>query len=391
MLSEAFSSWVSLHLRSSRCQSRFSLCGAVAAKVGIADESVRGNGDWRSPNCSLSHQIQRLLSGFRSPPRSFFPPGERASCSACLPLRRCKNNNNRRSIHCCTSMLWMRERSSCSQLKNKKIRADCAPPCHMISRVRWRLSSQVMRGMQVVAHYMDLEDELAQSPPAFPGFGALALGWKPVLRFFPLEWERCYSGNERITVVLGLLYEALPRCDPVVPSHCCWGTVVIEIAGIAHRFCRRVGDGLSLPSAFSRVGAPAKRVSLGPAWAGSGYVSRVFLGDDTCLRTAISIGDFGWGSLSAHGPGSIRVGPSGEERHSPQCTVPVPSQCKPCHVRCSSAQQSPAGTHLSFFRRFHSMCFYASWSLHHPPVTSRPSIGLTTHVIQNVVTLGAFP
>ncbi len=72
MSSEAFSSWVSLHLRSLRCPSRFRLCGAVAALVGIAVGSGGGNEDGRSPIFSLSHQIQRPLSGFGSLPHGFF-------------------------------------------------------------------------------------------------------------------------------------------------------------------------------------------------------------------------------------------------------------------------------------------------------------------------------
>ncbi len=55
MLSEAFSSWASLHLRSSQCWSRFCQCGAVAALVGITDGSGEGNEDGRSPIFSLSH------------------------------------------------------------------------------------------------------------------------------------------------------------------------------------------------------------------------------------------------------------------------------------------------------------------------------------------------
>ncbi len=43
------------------------------------------------------------------------------------------------------------------------------------------------------------------------------------------------------------------------------------------------------------------------------------------------------------------------------------------------------------WHRFHRMCFYATWSLRHPPMTSCPSIGLITHVIQTVVTLKVFP
>ncbi len=62
MSSEAFSSWVSLHLSSLRCPSRFRLCGAVAALVGIAVGSGGGNEDGQSPIFSLSHQIQRPLS-----------------------------------------------------------------------------------------------------------------------------------------------------------------------------------------------------------------------------------------------------------------------------------------------------------------------------------------
>ncbi len=59
---------------------------------------------------------------------------------------------------------------------------------------------------------------------------------------------------------------------------------------------------------------------------------------------------------AAYGPGLLRAGPSGEERHTLQYTVPISHQClrrsvcQPCHVQCSRVQRSPASAHLSFFR-----------------------------------------
>ncbi len=72
------------------------------------------------------------------------------------------------------------------------------------------------------------------------------------------------------------------------------------------------------------VGAPAKRVSLGPAWADSG--SLVFLKDDVDLRTVVSNRRLLRQSC-CHGPGLMRAGPSGEERSTPHYTVPVSPQC----------------------------------------------------------------
>ncbi len=80
----------------------------------------------------------------------------------------------------------------------------------------------------------------------------------------------------------------------------------------------------SLSRSPGGVGAPAKRVSLGPAWADSG--SLVFLRDDAGLRTVFSNGRLlrqSW----CHGPGLMRAGPSGEEWGTPHYTVPVSPQC----------------------------------------------------------------
>ncbi len=72
------------------------------------------------------------------------------------------------------------------------------------------------------------------------------------------------------------------------------------------------------------MAGPAKRVSLGPAWADSG--SLVFLRDDAGLRTVISNRRLLMQSWS-HGPGLKRAGPSGEEWSTPHFTVPVSPQC----------------------------------------------------------------
>ncbi len=72
------------------------------------------------------------------------------------------------------------------------------------------------------------------------------------------------------------------------------------------------------------VGALAKRVLLGPAWADSG--SLVFLRDDVGLRTVVSNRRLlrqSWCYI----PGLMRAGPSGEERYTPHYTVPVSPQC----------------------------------------------------------------
>ncbi len=72
------------------------------------------------------------------------------------------------------------------------------------------------------------------------------------------------------------------------------------------------------------VGALAKRVLLGPAWADSG--SLVFLRDDAGLRTVVSNRRLlrqSWCYI----PGLMRAGPSGEERCTPHYTVPVSPQC----------------------------------------------------------------
>ncbi len=71
-------------------------------------------------------------------------------------------------------------------------------------------------------------------------------------------------------------------------------------------------------------GAPAKRVSLGPAWADSG--SLVFLRDDAGLSTVISNRRLLMQSWS-HGPGHKRADPSGEEWSTLHYTVPVSPQC----------------------------------------------------------------
>ncbi len=72
------------------------------------------------------------------------------------------------------------------------------------------------------------------------------------------------------------------------------------------------------------MGALAKRVLLGPAWADSG--SLVFLRDDAGLRTVVSIRRLlrqSW----CYSPWLMRAGPSGEERCTPHYTVPVSPQC----------------------------------------------------------------
>ncbi len=80
----------------------------------------------------------------------------------------------------------------------------------------------------------------------------------------------------------------------------------------------------SLSKSSGGVGALAKRVLLGPAWADSG--SLVFLRDDAGLRTVVSNGRLlrqSWCYI----PGLMRAGPSGEERCTPHYTVPVSPQC----------------------------------------------------------------
>ncbi len=80
----------------------------------------------------------------------------------------------------------------------------------------------------------------------------------------------------------------------------------------------------SLSRSPGGVVAPAKRVSLGPAWADSG--SLVFLKDDVGLRNVVSNRRLLRQSC-CHGPGLMRAGPSGEERSTPHYTMPVSPQC----------------------------------------------------------------
>ncbi len=80
----------------------------------------------------------------------------------------------------------------------------------------------------------------------------------------------------------------------------------------------------SLSKSSGGVGALAKRVLLGPAWADSG--SLVFLRDDAGLRTVVSNRRLlrqSW----CYSPGLMMAGPSGEERCTPHYTVPVSPQC----------------------------------------------------------------
>ncbi len=80
----------------------------------------------------------------------------------------------------------------------------------------------------------------------------------------------------------------------------------------------------SLSKSSGGVGALAKRVLLGPAFADSG--SLVFLRDDAGLRTVVSNRRLlrqSWCYI----PGLMRAGPSGEERCTPHYTVPVSPQC----------------------------------------------------------------
>ncbi len=80
----------------------------------------------------------------------------------------------------------------------------------------------------------------------------------------------------------------------------------------------------SLSKSSGGVGALAKRVLLGPAYADSG--SLVFLRDDAGLRTVVSNRRLlrqSWCYI----PGLMRAGPSGEERFTPHYTVPVSPQC----------------------------------------------------------------
>ncbi len=80
----------------------------------------------------------------------------------------------------------------------------------------------------------------------------------------------------------------------------------------------------SLSRSPGGVRAPAKRVSLGPACAESGYL--VFLKDDVGLRTVVSNRRLLRQSC-CHGPGLMKAGPSGEEQSTPHYTVPVSPQC----------------------------------------------------------------
>ncbi len=75
------------------------------------------------------------------------------------------------------------------------------------------------------------------------------------------------------------------------------------------------------------VWEPCQACLIGSCLAGSGFTSLVYLEDDAGLRTVASIGDSGWGSPGAHGPGLMRSGPAGEERRTPRYTVPVSPQC----------------------------------------------------------------
>ncbi len=110
-----------------------------------------------------------------------------------------------------------------------------------------------------------------------------------------------------------------------------WGRAVYTaLHGARHRASRskytrgQSQETGSLSKSSGGVGALAKRVLLGPAWADSG--SLVFLRDDAGLRTVVSNRRLlrqSW----CYSPGLMRAGPSGEERCTSRYTVPVSPQC----------------------------------------------------------------
>ncbi len=102
-----------------------------------------------------------------------------------------------------------------------------------------------------------------------------------------------------------------------------WGRAVYTALHGARLSSVPSGD-QSLSKSSGGLGAPAKRVSLGSAWADSG--SLVFLRDVVGLRTVISNRRLlrqSW----CQGPGLVRAGPPGEERGTPHYTVPVSPRC----------------------------------------------------------------
>ncbi len=161
--------------------------GALAALVGIADGSGGRHEDGWVLIFFFSHQIQRPLSGFGSPPCG--PSPRREGSTLCLPSSEevdvedvdelC---NQQALFH---EMLWTRERSARYQPMGI-LWADCAPPRRMISRFRsrccWGTVTTEIAGRCTWIWQMGWRRAriaLFASPPALLRSSALTRGWKP--------------------------------------------------------------------------------------------------------------------------------------------------------------------------------------------------------------------
>ncbi len=140
-------------------------------------------------------------------------------------------------------------------------------------------------------------DGFTLSPPAFPRSSALARGGSPRCGSSPFEWE--LAGAARVaeaSVEMLATHSGVSRAASSAVS------------------CRFAVQRLVLLVGTWRCGSPCQACLIGSCLAGSGSTSLVFLEDDGGLTTVASIGDFGWGSPGAHGPGLMRAGPAGEEQ-----------------------------------------------------------------------------
>ncbi len=180
------------HQRSSRYWRRFRWGGAVVVVLmGIADGSDGGNEDGRAPIFFHSHQIQPPLSEIGSPPCGSSP--RRKGSTLCRSTSSEGDGKEVDELLQSERKKWGADRvfSHCNTLLSRQTRfEDCvrAYPIVVRSRYCWSTAAIEITGIEHGSGG-PVGDGLALSPPAFPRSSALS-GRKPVLQFFPLEWER---------------------------------------------------------------------------------------------------------------------------------------------------------------------------------------------------------
>ncbi len=178
---------------SSRCRPHCCWAGAVAVLVGMADGSDGGNEDGRAPIFFFSHQIQRPFSGIGSPPRGSSPRRKGST----LRLSSSEEGDGKDVDELSQSLMFAQ--TYCELIKTKYRKKCLGSGAHTHSA----LSRKKGGADRVFPHCNTFRSRQARS-------------------------EECVRA-----------------CDLVLRSRYCWGTVAIEITGIAHGSGGRLSDGLA--------------------------------------------------------------------------------------------------------------------------------------------------